>query len=859
MPHRLRIHCLGRISVQREGQTLAGAAAQRRRLAILALLAYAGERGIPRDKLIGLLWTDTVDDRARRIISQALYMLRRDLGSETVIQGLATLRLNPEEISTDIGDFRQAIASRAYQQAVALYGGPLLDGFHLPGAPEFERWLEETRGAVAHDYAAALERCALEAEARNDHPGAASFWRQLAAQDPHNARVALRLMRALAAAGDRPGALRHAGVYEALVRTDLDLSPDAAVLAYAGELRTAPAAAPPTAARPAPVATPTPPAVEATPPVVAMPDRPSRRRFWRRRTLRWIVPSAVTATLTGAGILALRPSGPRLDAGRVVVVPLENRAGDPLLDPVGQMAAEWITHGLARTGLVRVVDAQTMLETVRSVAAPTAAPSLQTVALQTRAGLVVSGAFYRDGDDLRFQAQITDGRSGELYWSMDVVRAPLGRPRDALEPLRQRITGGLAVLLDDRLNNWTAESSQPPTYEAYQEFLVGMEAFGTDFEEALRHFIRAASLDTSYWQAILWAGISYADLRRYPPADSLFQILNRNRGQLAPYDQANLDYFDGGFVHGDWERSYQGSRGMVQLAPAAGHALFALGMTAIITNRPAEATRALRDIDTTTGWGKRWNTRIHNLLARANHQLGRHDVELGSARRMIVSEPNAGWARLQEIRALAALGRFDEAVGRAEQGAALPPAPTSWEPFLPGEFLYEAGRELRAHGSPPAAHRVLERAATWYEKLPPAEARSRAQRVGLAAVQYALARYDAAAAIYGDLLAEDSSDVAALGGLGAIAVRQGRRTDAERFVGSLEQQRRPYLFGAPRYAAARIVALEGDRERAVTLLHQARREGMARIYNFHLEQDFDSLRDYPPYRDLVRPRPATAR
>lgn len=843
--------------MQRDGQILAGAAAQRRRLAILALLASAGEHGIPRDKLLSLLWTDTVDDRARRIISQALYMLRRDLGSETVIQGLATLRLNPEEITTDIGDFRQALMSRAYQQAATFYAGPLLDGFHLPGAPEFERWLEETRAALARDYTTVLERCALEAEARNDHPHAASWWHRMAAQDPYNARIAMRLMRALASAGDLPGAIRHAGVYEALVRAELDLPPDATVLAYAEELRATPpvpSTPPPVVARSALTTAPSAAApFVATP--AAPPERPPRRRLWRRRTLRWLLPSAVTAALVGVGVLALRPTRPRLDPGRIVVVPLENRTGDPLLDPVGQMAAEWITHGLARTGLVRVVEAQTMLETVRSLGRSGQPQPLRAIAEQTGAGLVVSGSYYREGDSLGLQAEITEARSGDLRRAVDPVRVPVGRPRDGLEPLRQRVTGGLAILLDNRLNNWTAETSQPPTYEAYQEFLIGMEAFGTDFREALRHFTWAATLDTTYWQAILWAGISYADLRTYAPADSLFQILNRNRGQLAPYDQANLDYFDGGFVHGDWERSYRGAHRMVQLAPAAGHALFALGITAIITNRPAEATAALGAIDTQAGWGKRWSARIDNLQARARHQLGRHEAELRSARRMIEAEPNAGWARLQEVRALAALGRTADAVRRAEEGAELPPSSSSWEPFVPGEFLYEAGRELRAHGSLEASRRILERAASWYEgQQADGVDTSRTHRLGLAAARYALERLDEAAAIYAGVVADDSTNVAALGGLGAVAERQGRRAEAERYVQRLDRIRRPYLFGAAKYAAARIVALGGDRERAVAFLYRARQEGMARIYNFHLEQDFDSLKAYLPYRNLLQPR-----
>jgi predicted Zn-dependent protease len=122
---------------------------------------------------------------------------------------------------------------------------------------------------------------------------------------------------------------------------------------------------------------------------------------------------------------------------------------------------------------------------------------------------------------------------------------------------------------------------------------------------------------------------------------------------------------------------------------------------------------------------------------------------------------------------------------------------------------------------------------------------------------YGLGQWDEAREVYAGLLAEDPNDVAALGGQGVIAQRAGDREGAELNAARLERERRPYLFGAPRYWAARIVALGGDRQRAVRLLVQARREGAARIYHFHLEQDLDSLREYPPYIDLLTPRAST--
>jgi Tol biopolymer transport system component/DNA-binding SARP family transcriptional activator len=234
----LHVHTFGRLHVRRAGEVMTGAAAQPRRLALLALLAAAGDSGLTREKVLAYLWADTEEDRARRGLSQAVYALRQDLGTDDVfLGGREDLRLNPDMVTSDVGEFHSALSTNRLDLAAARYTGSFLDGFHLPGAPEFERWAEEERASLAHRYAASLEKLARQATERGDLADAVGWWRKLAGQDPLNARVALGLMRALVAAGDRAGALQHARVYEVLMEQELDAPPDREVVALAAELR----------------------------------------------------------------------------------------------------------------------------------------------------------------------------------------------------------------------------------------------------------------------------------------------------------------------------------------------------------------------------------------------------------------------------------------------------------------------------------------------------------------------------------------------------------------------------------------------------------------------------------------------
>jgi DNA-binding SARP family transcriptional activator len=206
-------------------------------MAILALLARAGERGITREKVLSLLWPDADDERGPRTLTQAFYALRKDLGAEDAITGAKDLRLNPTIVSSDVGEFVAAVARGDDERAAALYEGPFLDGFRLPGAEEFARWLEAERASLAHDHVRILESLARAALAGGRAHDAVSWWRKLAALEPLNARVAVGLMEAMAAGGDRAGAIRYSHIYEVLVQEELDLPPDKEVMSLAQRLR----------------------------------------------------------------------------------------------------------------------------------------------------------------------------------------------------------------------------------------------------------------------------------------------------------------------------------------------------------------------------------------------------------------------------------------------------------------------------------------------------------------------------------------------------------------------------------------------------------------------------------------------
>ncbi|HEX6036629.1 BTAD domain-containing putative transcriptional regulator [Longimicrobium sp.] len=249
-----------------------GRAAHKRRMALLAVLAVARGRPVARERLIGLLWPELTTDAARHNLSESLYVLRKELGEGAVYAVSAgDVTLDLARVASDVAEFQDRLEAGDTEGAATLYRGPLLDGFYVADAPEFERWADGERDRLARAYARALEELAQAAEAEGSVLRAVDWWRRLAAHDPFSPRTTLRLMRALEAAGEAPAALRVAETHAALLREELGVEPGADVRDLVTRLRAAPLRppAPAVVREPARTAPSAPPAVTAPAPIPA--------------------------------------------------------------------------------------------------------------------------------------------------------------------------------------------------------------------------------------------------------------------------------------------------------------------------------------------------------------------------------------------------------------------------------------------------------------------------------------------------------------------------------------------------------------------------------------------------------------
>ncbi|MFZ5788146.1 MAG: TPR end-of-group domain-containing protein [Acidobacteriota bacterium] len=249
-----------------------------------------------------------------------------------------------------------------------------------------------------------------------------------------------------------------------------------------------------------------------------------------------------------------------------------------------------------------------------------------------------------------------------------------------------------------------------------------------------------------------------------------------------------------------------------------------------------------------------------------------YERELDVTDEAIRALPDILTVRSAQVRALVALGRLDEVNRVVDESLA-----ERSRVGTPGGLMVQAAMELRAHGHREEALRLAARAADWLRGRPPSEQAREGHRSALEGALKAGEVWDDARAVYeahaeahpvgegarGSAEAQGAGEpesqrlsraIDYLGALGTLAARRGDRVEALRISDALARIEAPFLFGRPAFGRACIAALLGERQRAVDHLRESIAQGNSYDASLHCDMDLESLRDYPPFVELLRPK-----
>jgi tetratricopeptide (TPR) repeat protein len=549
-----------------------------------------------------------------------------------------------------------------------------------------------------------------------------------------------------------------------------------------------------------------------------------------------------------------------------VVSVFENRTGDSTLDKLGIMAADYTRIALARTDLLDVIGPSFDLwNPLNARRAHQASP--QTIVRQTGATLIISGAYYRDGDTLVFAAVGTDAATQRVIFAFDSVRAGVRQWRESIEQVRQHVMSAIATRVDTALAPWAGNASTPPVrFDAYQAFADGMTSFikgiqsprggpvfAAHYALALASLERAYRLDSTYFAPAIWWIFARTNIGDLIGADSVIRALAPRRASMSPYDGTLYDYA-AAFAEGTPERRYQLDRTLVTFAPAS-EFRYCLARDALQAGHTREALAEIAALDDSYSWTRMLRD-IPSFRIRAHAQLREFDKALSLAKEIQTTSPSDLSVIFPEIDVLSATGRLDEIARLVDQ---LSVAPGVRGASAANLMLY-AGLRFSSANDPARARRLFARALAYYDSAASATDVPDGIIFGRARSLYYLERWDESRTMFVRLarqpLGSTRYDRRAMIFLGALAARRGDTSDVARLRTVL--QRSVGTRAEKAYFDATVAALLGQKGQAIELLNSAISLG-AQIWEVMAEgdaapsmnPDFVGLRELPAYQRVV--------
>jgi len=231
------VRALGPADVTVNGAAAPAKLLWKKNLALLIYLARSPKRVRTREHLIGLLWGEKPEEKARHSLNEAVHVLRRCAGDDGFESDTAQVRIAPGTVELDTDILETLAAASDYAGAAALINGDFLEGFSVRGASEFDNWLAAERQHWCHRSVDVLVHRAEQLLAAGDVASAHEMVQRARELDWRPETAVRSALRALALAGDRAGALALFKAFASRLKRDLGAEPDAETRALAERVR----------------------------------------------------------------------------------------------------------------------------------------------------------------------------------------------------------------------------------------------------------------------------------------------------------------------------------------------------------------------------------------------------------------------------------------------------------------------------------------------------------------------------------------------------------------------------------------------------------------------------------------------
>lgn len=261
-------------------------------------------------------------------------------------------------------------------------------------------------------------------------------------------------------------------------------------------------------------------APEASPvvkPLTASDTTESNAGTTRHRSQPWFI-AAISIAIVAIALLSLmNPDKPLSEPAPPAEPATQTVAVLPFLDVSGNTQKAYIGEGISDT-IISALSAQQNLQVIARTSSFSIAQeqsSIAHIAATLGADFILEGSTQLEGDKLKVSARLIDVDTEIAVWASTISRS-----FSDLLSIQEDISHSVLIAVSGSILG-TTETKYQPTFEAYNEMILGRHALNLQSTEAVLeakvHFEKAIELDSGYALAYIMLANSLMELNRINP------------------------------------------------------------------------------------------------------------------------------------------------------------------------------------------------------------------------------------------------------------------------------------------------------------------------------------------------------
>ena len=289
---------------------------------------------------------------------------------------------------------------------------------------------------------------------------------------------------------------------------------------------------------------------------------------------------------------------------KIAVLKFENFTGDENLIALGDIAANWIVHGITENSVAQVISPKVVNDYTSIIKSQAGSLTDVKSLLKTyfKPSKVITGGFYKENGKLLLQASIMDGLIDRTFISFETIECDQDSPLDCIEVLKQKVLGYLMISenkddsgylkLDDKKVAYFEET--PPKYQAYQYNLSALELIDNDSLH-LNYINKAIKADPNYFEPKIHLISYYFNNYEFHKADSMINRIDMN--SRLSRRQKNYIFYLESLLKGKNDKAYRALKQEYEKAYLdiyTNQSLMTLGLQ--LVNRPQDIDEIYKEL-----------------------------------------------------------------------------------------------------------------------------------------------------------------------------------------------------------------------------------------------------------------------